>query len=92
MGYIFVFNRCSQAFITKRFIYLAILKLFIRFLYYVLSMPAFQADTVACTIVQFGKFIYQSLHETENLYKLHKQKHGNCNFVQPRDNEKAKRP
>ena len=63
-----------------------------RFLHYVITMPAFQADTLACTIVQFTKLIYQTLHETKNLYKLLKQKQGKCNFVQSPDNETAKRP
>ena len=43
----------------------------IKFLHYVITMPAFQADTLASTIFQFRKFIYQTLHETKNLYKLH---------------------
>ena len=53
-------------------------------------MPAFQADTLAGTIIQFRKFIHQVLHENKNLYKL--QKHRKCNFVQSPDNEAAKRP
>ena len=59
----------------KRFINLAVLKLFMSILHYVIAMSAFQQDTVASTIVQFKKFIYQTLHETKTLYKLHK--HGN---------------
>ena len=38
----------------------------IKFLHYVITMPAFQADSVASTTVQFRRFIYQTLHETEN--------------------------
>ena len=77
---------------TKRIVNSTILNLFLRFLYYVITMPALQADTVASTIVQLRKFIYQVLLENKNLYKLHKQKHGKCNFVQSLDNETAKRP
>ena len=29
------------------------------FLHYVITMPAFQADRLGCTIVQSRKFIYQ---------------------------------
>ena len=31
-----------------------------RFLHYVITMPAFQADRVGCTIVQFREFVCQS--------------------------------
>ena len=61
------------------------------FLHYVTTMPAFQADTIASIIVQSRKFIYQTLHETKNLYKLQKQKRGKCSFVQSSDNETVKR-
>ena len=44
---------------TKRFINLVVLKLFVRFLHHVITMPAFQVDTVACIIIQFRKFIHQ---------------------------------
>ena len=88
---IFVSKKCSLAFIIKGFINLAVLKLFIRFLHYVTTMPAFQAGTVASTIVQFRKLIYQTLHEIIDLYELQKQRHGKSNFVvlSP-DNEAAK--
>ena len=76
----------------KRFINSVFSKLFMGFLHYVITMPAFQADTVASIIiVQSRKFIYQTLHETKILYKLHKQKRGKCSFVQSSDNETVKR-
>ena len=50
-------------------------------LHYVFTMSVFQADTLAFTLGQFRKFIYQTLYDTKNLCKLHKQKPGKCNFV-----------
>ena len=76
------FQKMFTGVYNKRFINLDVLKLFTRFLHLIITMLAFQAGTVASIIVQFRKFSYQTLHETKNLYKLHKQKHGKCNFVQ----------
>ena len=90
---IFVFNRYSQAFITKRFINLAVLKLFLRFLYYVITMPAFQADIVASSIVQFRKFIYQTLHETKICINyMNRNTENVISCSQSPDNKTEKRP
>ena len=77
---------------TNKFINSTILNLFIRFLHYKIMLPAFQAGTLACTIAQLGKFIFEVLQENQNLCKLHKQKHGKCNFVRSLDKEKERRP
>ena len=82
------FQKCSQAFITKWFINLALLKLLMRFLHYVITMPVFQAEALACIIIQFRKFVYQA--KLKILHKPHE--HRKCNFVQSLDNETAKRP
>ena len=76
---------------TKRFIYSTILKLFIRFLHYIIMLPAFQPDRLACTIVQFRKFIYGAPHKNINLYKLRKQKQRKCDSMQSPDYETVKR-
>ena len=86
---LFVLKNCFQAFETKRFINLIILKLLMSFLHYVMTMSAFQADRPACTIAQVRKFVYQALHEKKIC--IRKQKHEKCNFLQSPNNEAAKR-
>ena len=54
-----------------------------RFLHYIITMPAFQADRLGCTIVQFRKFIYQSKLKICINAK---------NVISAPDNETAKRP
>ena len=76
---------------TKRFIDSIVLKLFMRFVHYVIMLPVFQADTVASSIVQFRKFIYQEQQENKNLRGLHKQKHRKSNIVLSLDMKTEKR-
>ena len=84
-----VSKTCSQAFITKRFIHLAVLKLFMRFLHYINYNVSISGKHSSLYHSSNQEVYLPMLLVTKKLYML--QKHEKCNFVRSFDKEMTKR-